>query len=118
MYTKEERAAWRKANPEKLREYENRATARARGLILQMLGGACVVCGIDDIRVLQVDHIMGGGNKMRKETKTTHTTRGLLAYLRKNGTDEFQLLCANHNWIKRYENGEVNQYAIQVRETA
>lgn len=65
----------------------------------------CSRCGFSDIRALQIDHINGGGNKHVKELN------GMLVFwLQKNNFPEgFQILCANCNWIKRYENNEVRQ---------
>ena len=81
-----------------MREYH----ARKRQEAIELLGGACVRCGIDDPRVLQIDHVNGGGWKH-------HARRGSMGVVRdvitKNGKG-FQLLCANCNWIKRYEEGE------------
>lgn len=64
---------------------------------------ACVKCGFDDYRALQIDHINGNGAKHRRELGTNY----LYTWLRKNGYPEgFQVLCANCNWIKRDENHE------------
>ena len=80
----------------------SRPALRARAL--EALGGKCVVCGFDDSRALQIDHINGGGNKEL-------ATMGHKAIYRKivaGGTEGYQLLCANHNWIKRAERGETS----------
>lgn len=111
MDKKAYKAQWRKNNPDKLRIYENRATARAKEIILDMLGRQCASCGITDMRVLQIDHINGDGTAMR--SSGTRGTRKLLAYMRKNGIYGFQILCANCNWIKRFEEKE-GRYAVQV----
>src|SRR5687768_16611990 len=51
-----------RSNPNRL--IQNRASrVRQRRLILNKLGNKCAVCGIDDFRVLQVDHVNGGGRK-------------------------------------------------------
>lgn len=78
---------------------------RTRLAALELLGGKCVKCGINDWRVLQVDHINGGGN--REYLKTGYGARfhrklidGILH------REDYQLLCANCNWIKRYEENE------------
>jgi len=70
--------------------------------IIKKLGGKCVRCGIDDIRVLQVDHINGGGNK-EKRNFTNNQIRKMI--MNDNGS-KYQLLCANCNWIKRNEKKE------------
>ena len=75
--------------------------------IYRLLGNKCIRCGFSDVRALQIDHVHGGGNRKRKERKSDY-----LAYYRyilkqiKLGSKDYQLLCANCNWIKRWENKE------------
>ena len=59
----------------------------------------CKRCGFTDIRALQIDHVYGGGHKK------THNASMLLKQIKENPND-FQILCANCNWIKRVENNE------------
>lgn len=70
--------------------------------LVMMLGGECVKCGYRDPRALQIDHINGKSNNKEERTYNKY-------YL--DHPDEtnkkFQVLCANCNWIKRYENKEV-----------
>ena len=75
---------------------------------LNAYGGKCACCGVDNYEFMAIDHINGGGNKHRKENKTGS---GLQFYrwLKKNKYPKgFQILCANCNWIKRFENNESN----------
>lgn len=73
--------------------------------IVKLLGGVCVRCGFHDKRALQIDHVLGGGGKERSELKPfKFSVKVQQAAERKTG--EYQLLCANCNWIKRFENGE------------
>jgi len=65
-------------------------------------GGKCVNCGFSDIRALQFDHIFGTGSL----EKTTGTNPKYYRRIIEDNGKNFQLLCANCNWIKRYENGE------------
>ena len=67
-----------------------------------MLGGKCVHCGNTDHRCLQVDHIDGGGTKERKEFDANSLYRKIVRGHKRG----YQLLCANCNWIKRWENQE------------
>ena len=75
-----------------------------RGIIFKRLGNVCR-CGISDVRCLQIDHINGGGVKETKEKGW-----GYYKYLLKLPEDilkiKYQILCANCNWIKRWDNGE------------
>jgi len=70
---------------------------------LERLGGKCVRCGFSDIRALQIDHVNGGG---AKELQTIGSY-GIMFRILKGNTSDYQLLCANCNWIKRVEKKEV-----------
>ena len=59
----------------------------------------CARCGIDDIDVLSIDHINGGGTQHRR-TVNPHTYRFLI---KENFPEGFQVLCFNCNWKKRLE---------------
>jgi len=77
---------------------------RLRSAALAFLGGKCVKCGFSDERALQIDHINGGG---RKEFLEIHAHGIHKKILETPGSlSEYQLLCANCNWIKRVENHE------------
>ena len=112
---------WTKNNPEKARKAKNdwytrnkrRLSQQAQQLrteIFKLLGDKCIKCGFSNIYALQIDHVNGGGHKalikMRKNTKKYYME--ILDHI-KNGSKEYQLLCANCNWIKRYENEETNK---------
>ncbi|MDD3412375.1 MAG: hypothetical protein PHY47_00055 [Lachnospiraceae bacterium] len=66
--------------------------------VINALGDKCCRCNFDDLRVLQIDHINGGGSQERK----TKSGTSYLYHVLKN-LSKYQLLCANCNWIKRYE---------------
>ena len=77
----------------------------------ELFGGVCQKCGFSDIRALQIDHINGVPAGLRRMKGNPH--RGGIKLYRAilNGTypkSDFQLLCSNCNWIKRYENNETN----------
>lgn len=73
---------------------------------IEILGGKCVICGFNDYRALQIDHINGGGSKERKERlyKGNFHQNVINSFINKE--NKYQLLCANCNWIKRYVNKE------------
>lgn len=79
---------------------------RVRNNILTLFGQKCNKCGYcEDVRALQVDHIN------RATVHRNHTARsGYGLYIRiLNGTlpiSDFQLLCANCNWLKKLDNNE------------
>lgn len=66
----------------------------------------CNRCDFSDWRALQIDHINGSGNKERKNQ--SNSQKNLLIDILKY-PDKYQLLCANCNWIKRYENNELKR---------
>lgn len=86
--------------------------------LLMILGGPkCVKCGLEDIRVLQVDHIHGGngqGNKDRERFNGVRDrTKGTLTYNRHKhvqyylehpdeARQELQVLCCNCHFIKTH----------------
>lgn len=118
---------WRKKNPDKVaamdaRALRPRALANARRRLktrqdaIARLGGRCVgeTCrwinrdgtrGCTDERALQFDHVHGGGTRERKEMHYEKMLKKILTD--ENG--EYQLLCANCNWIKLHVNKESNR---------
>lgn len=80
---------------------------RRRIAILLKLGGKCCRCGFSDLRALQIDHIDGGGVHHLKSMGNGNSN-DYHNEVRLNKDGKYQLLCANCNWIKRYEKGEGN----------
>lgn len=99
-------AAYRAKYRASLRARSKVYNRRLRLEVVAALGGKCVSCGIADERVLQVDHVHGGGRKERRALKGQGGIyhRHILANI---ASGQYQLLCANCNWIKRAENQEV-----------
>ena len=77
-----------------------------RRRVLEKLGNQCVECGISDFRVLQIDHVNGGGNR---ERRALYSSLLYLKNVEKDNGAVYQLLCANCNWIKKYENNEIRR---------
>lgn len=76
---------------------------RLRLEVIVALGGpTCRRCGFDDLRALVIDHIEGAGNQHRKDSVSVYSVyKHALAH-----PEEYQVLCANCNQIKRHEEGE------------
>jgi hypothetical protein len=106
---------YRLENPEKHRTAHRRWYAANKGTyapvrkeryyalkarVYEVLGNVCNLCGFKDHRALQIDHVENNGYKERQAKLRT-----VSFYIKiiKNGTDGYQLLCANCNWIKRAE---------------
>lgn len=79
----------------------HRQAPNLRRLVVEILGGVCAKCGFSDFRALQVDHPNGGGSKHIRDISWSLRYRDILT-----NPQNFQLLCANCNWIKRAEQNE------------
>ena len=72
--------------------------------IIRRLGGKCAKCGLTDERVLQVNHINGGGSREQRLTYGSNyaiyreIAQGYRLY-------DINLLCANCNIIYEFECG-------------
>lgn len=104
--TKEARNEWKQRVKARLAQNERRFRARLRRKALNKLGGKCVRCGISDWRVLQIDHINGGGIKDFKTRHRDDELREIVDAPLDVISQKYQLLCANCNWIKKYEKNE------------
>lgn len=93
---------YRTLNADKIRKNNNKYDNIKRKEIIELLGGKCKRCGFDDIRALQIDHVNGGGYKEMKSIHSRERLRLVVESI-KNKENKYQLLCANCNWIKRYE---------------
>lgn len=75
--------------------------------VLIFVGGEhgirCKVCCFDDVRALQIDHVNGGG---RKEIVSFKDNKKYLEHIKKK-PENYQILCANCNWIKKCEKNEL-----------
>jgi hypothetical protein len=96
---------WRKRNPEMAVAHRKTTNQRRRDAVITLFGGKCKKCGFDDPRALQLDHVHGAkeprGHPMRNGSRLYD------ALLKgERDTEEYQLLCANCNWIKRVEEDE------------
>lgn len=77
-----------------------------RDKVLEMFGSKCNNCGNSDVRVLQLDHRLGALEARDEYLRSGSSLYEALAGGRKREED-FQLLCANCNAIKKYEENEV-----------
>ena len=88
-------------NPEYYREYSKEKSRRTycntKAEVLGHYGGKCTCCGVDDLDVLNIDHIEGGGRALTRELKSKGHRFGY-AWLKNNGYPAgFRVLCANCN---------------------
>lgn len=106
-YMRKKRAAGFKYRREDANEWNRNWQRRWRLKVIIFLGEKCVRCGFSDIRGLQIDHINGGGGRERKSDNLLHKNQvHYYKHIIKTNGEGYQLLCANCNQIKRYENEE------------
>lgn len=108
--TKDKRAAYLKEyylkNRGRICKKNSENSKKRRLEILSMLGNSCVKCGYsDDYRALQIDHVYGNGYIERREMTHSWSYKFWKKALTERRS-EYQLLCANCNWIKKVENKE------------
>ena len=77
---------------------------RIKEAVYALLGKHCARCGFDDAHALQIDHVKGNGKMDRGSQSRITFHRSILA--NPDAQKIYQILCANCNWIKRYENQE------------
>lgn len=87
--------------------------ASMRKELIDFMGGKCLFCGFTDIRALQIDHVNGGGRQETKSNGSLKSPRHYQEHIQKNRAN-YQLLCANCNWIKKHENQEVSKTKIII----
>lgn len=87
------------------RQRQRKYFRRIRDEILERLGGVCHFRGCGSRYGLQVDHVKGGGSKMRRRYTGSTYQRAILRGI-KRGSNSYQLLCPTHNWLKRELNRE------------
>ncbi len=70
---------------------------------IKILGGKCIICGIDDLRILQINHIDGEGTKEYKKIGNYIFYKSIIDG--KRNLDDLDVRCANHNILYEYETG-------------
>jgi len=103
---------WNERHPEKVKELAQKRKIykkQSRLKLLELLANGspyCKNCGFTDVRALQLDHINGGGNDDRKRLGGSDVE--ITYYLKhlNEARETLQVLCANCNWVKKYENNE------------
>lgn len=86
-------------------ETNKRKRERNKKEVFVHYGGACSICGVNDMDILTIDHIDQNGSEHKKENNYVGKgSNGFYRWLRRNGFPEgFRTLCFNCN-IKAYSN--------------
>ena len=104
--------SWHKKHPDRANATHNRRRQRIRLAILDAYGDSkCILCGYNDVRALDLDHVDGGGTKHRKQLKGTYVQ----AMLHREGfpdKDKYRILCRNCNWIAYLEKVEEEKIPV------
>lgn len=94
------------SDKEKQREYQRKwqqaRRAAVKAAVIEYMGGKCIKCEVEDIRVLQLDHI----TPILRDGKTTedfNSNSYKAIYNNPSLSSKFQLLCANCHMIKTIE---------------
>lgn len=70
---------------------------RLREEVISKYGGLCACCGETEIKFLCIDHVNGGGNEERRNTKASSFYYRLK---RDPVSPDYQVLCHNCNFAK------------------
>lgn len=87
-------------------EWQHQTTILLREQVLRRFGSKCEHCGFADPRALQIDHIHSDGAKERREISGIPYLNRLVNLPELELRRNYQLLCANCQWIKRFEKQE------------
>jgi hypothetical protein len=98
--------AWKSNNRVRARELNRQSNQRVKLKAFDLFGSKCQRCGFEDSRALQIDHINGNGGLERKNGLRVGRMLYGAIVRGEEPLEKYQLLCANCNWIKRWENNE------------
>lgn len=89
----------------KLLQRNAQYTEKLRIKAIQLYGGHCKICKIDDLDCLVVDHINNDGFKNKQRG---HSYWKMI--IQENNKSKYQVLCHNHNWKKHINNLKNKNY--------
>lgn len=104
---------WRKKNRIRINAQRNEYRKKIYMMIIKKLGDKCAHCGNEDMRVLQIDHIHGGGEKERREIGPRGIYHKIIKMPIEEAKKEYQILCANCNVIKKYKRKEFREKVVR-----
>lgn len=98
-----------------IKKYKNEWRKNNRLKLIALLGNKCIKCGFSDIRALQLDHINNDGHIDRKKFKCVQNYYFYYCKHEEMARKNLQVLCANCNWIRRYECKKHNQHYVHSK---
>jgi len=91
---------------EQRRIYSKRSKDKIKEQVHQFLGNKCSKCGYFGL-ALQIDHVNGGGKREWLRFKGSRYSYLKFIFQKlQSGSRDYQLLCANCNWEKRFKKKE------------
>lgn len=87
-----------------LSEYRKQRTQELKTKVFALFGSKCnwhEGCSWTDPRALQIDHVKDDGNLDRRANGKDQAMLYLKILRCEKPAEKYQLLCANHNWVKR-----------------
>ena len=95
---------WVEANKAYTNEYARKKHKRHYDTlkieVFNVLGNVCRACGLIDARVLQIDHVNGGGREDRKKHGRPEVM--FRSIIKEGHQNKYQLLCANCHALKTH----------------
>lgn len=106
---------YRKDYPDRCRAWRNKnnrtSTAYWKERVINKFSKGtmeCARCGFNDIRALTIDHIKAGGTQDRRNRRVTNPRMYYRLIIETGTPEEYQVLCMNCQFVKRFENKEHN----------
>ena len=91
---------WREKHPLRSEVHRVQKRIKQRKKLIQKLGGKCVQCNETDWRLLQINHVNGGGRNERERIGQRGIHNNIL---QSKKLSKYNLLCANCNILYEYE---------------
>ena len=92
-YMRDYRRRWRREHPEYARAWDRESRRKLRLAVMEHLGGRrCSRCGCADLRILEINHVNGGGRRELKALGGSGETM-MRQILRGERSGEFNVLC-------------------------
>lgn len=96
---------YREAHPGLHNDNQLKYNLEVRTNVITLLGSKCSNCGETDVRILEVNHIDGGGREDRRGYKNYQAFYAAILSKKKN-VGNLDLLCANCNVLYEYQRGK------------
>jgi len=102
-----------KVNKQKIMEQNRWYRIRDKKIVMRHYSNGelkCALCDVNDIDMLTIDHIYGGGNKSRKEMGMSAGVRFYRDLIKKGFPSGYRVLCWNHQFKESLRLGFRGKY--------